>query len=123
MEVKWNPVSRFHTCASTSAGQEQRRRERTCGHRSREWDGLRGCLSGCSPPRLRPTARGPAHSAGSREGCPGSPRWVGCARVGQVRREGICVHRQLIHVATQRKPTPHCQAITLQFKKCNKKQK
>ena len=39
-------------------------------------------------------------------------------RVGRrLKREGICVYIQLIHVAVEQKLTQHCKAITLQLKK------
>ena len=84
-----------------------------------EWDGLEGALA-----EARRSAgdrhRGPAHGAES-PGVPWEPS-LGRTRAGPRRSGGgVCVHRQLTHVATQQKPTPHCKAITLQFKKCDKK--
>ena len=48
--------------------------------------------------------------------CDAPDGWDGKMR-GRLQREGTDVYLRLIHVAIQQKPTQHCEAIILQFKR------
>ena len=40
---------------------------------------------------------------------------------GRLKKEGICVYIELIHIVLQQKLAQHCKAIILQFKKKEKR--
>ena len=43
---------------------------------------------------------------------------LGWALGGRLKKKGMSVYLQLIHIVVQQKPTQHCKAIILQLKKC-----
>ena len=42
--------------------------------------------------------------------------WDGSGGRGRLKREGICIHTEPIHVVVQQKLMQHCKAIILQLK-------